>query len=90
MVDRDGIPEHEATYLWNLLHEDNLMYGDILGAMYRIVERTVDFDASKIAQAAYDRKYPGPARLDTVYRDIKTGVVAAQEEMYRISGMIEG
>lgn len=35
----DGKPEHEERYLIELLLEDNLMQGDILGAMHRIRER---------------------------------------------------
>lgn len=35
----DGDPEHEALYLINLLHDDNLMQGDILGAMSRVQSR---------------------------------------------------
>ena len=65
--ENDGDPDHEGEYLCNLLADDNLMAGDIIGAMHRIKDRFIPEKEGSYTEADVTMRGDGVA----VYPDGK-------------------
>jgi len=62
----DGLPKQECLYLCNMLDEDNLMSGDIMGAMHRIEQRLQVALQAIIDRA--DTNEPGTSKVQDMKR----------------------